>query len=38
LPESVKYICHNGAGYDQSECLLLLRPPSIFPSLLSLHN
>jgi hypothetical protein len=19
LPESVKYICHNGAGYDQSE-------------------
>lgn len=23
LPESVKYICHNGAGYDQSGFLLL---------------
>jgi hypothetical protein len=30
LPESVKYICHNGAGYDQSESSLLL-PPSPLP-------
>ena len=27
LPESVKYICHNGAGYDQSECSPRLHPP-----------
>jgi glyoxylate reductase len=32
LPESVKYICHNGAGYDQSESSPFLRLTASFPS------